>query len=291
MTCVTPNDHIVYMSVIKCKYAFVLAENVDADAVYDEILGVIEQYYPTHNLVDSYEYGDEISAHIAIEELDGKTYYRICDETANKKKDYTNIGNYANSIMSQLDAKGLISKFYAPGQIGYEQDVYGYAPLSYPIESSELLEEYVEENNLDCTVEFTPYSNENPSWVDCDTYTLNFTEERTVEENFILAADIYKELGLTAHCLILESSTTTYGTDSLSSSITGENLLGDANGDTKLNARDCSFIARTIAASKISELPMEADFNKDGKVNIRDAAALAGYLVSLYDNNIHNPNV
>lgn len=66
---------------------------------------------------------------------------------------------------------------------------------------------------------------------------------------------------------------------------TTEAVIGDANNDTALNVRDCSYIARKIAYGAPQEISDAADFNADGKINIRDAAAIAGYLVSLYNNN------
>lgn len=50
-------------------------------------------------------------------------------------------------------------------------------------------------------------------------------------------------------------------------------LLGDINGDDKVNVRDCAFIASKLAkGEKLSDI---ADYNEDGKVNVRDAAAIA----------------
>lgn len=54
-------------------------------------------------------------------------------------------------------------------------------------------------------------------------------------------------------------------------------IIGDANGDGKVNVRDAAYIASTIAKGQIID-PLKnpsADFNEDGKVNVRDAAALA----------------
>jgi mucin-2 len=52
-------------------------------------------------------------------------------------------------------------------------------------------------------------------------------------------------------------------------------IYGDADKDGVLNVRDAAYIARMIAKEKQSELTLDADFNKDGVVNIRDAAAIA----------------
>ena len=54
--------------------------------------------------------------------------------------------------------------------------------------------------------------------------------------------------------------------------------FGDVNGDGKLNIRDVSYMAASIARGKGSSLPSEADFNKDGQKNIRDAAFMASFI-------------
>ena len=57
-----------------------------------------------------------------------------------------------------------------------------------------------------------------------------------------------------------------------------EVIMGDVNGSGKVDVRDVSFIARKVAGGKAADLPDSADFNKDGRKNIRDAAALANKL-------------
>ncbi len=54
--------------------------------------------------------------------------------------------------------------------------------------------------------------------------------------------------------------------------------VGDTNGDDKIDARDCSFIAVKIASGEGESLPDSVDFNGDKKVNVRDAAAIANFL-------------
>ncbi len=55
-------------------------------------------------------------------------------------------------------------------------------------------------------------------------------------------------------------------------------VLGDANGDNKLDVLDCTYIARLLAQRKSIMLTEASDFNKDGKVNIMDAMEIAKYL-------------
>lgn len=57
-------------------------------------------------------------------------------------------------------------------------------------------------------------------------------------------------------------------------------LKGDANRDGKVNVRDAAFIALMLAQGKENELPACADYNEDNKINVRDAAAIAKFLAS-----------
>lgn len=50
-------------------------------------------------------------------------------------------------------------------------------------------------------------------------------------------------------------------------------LKGDANKDGKVDVRDAATIARSL--SKGDKLPKQADYNGDGKADVRDAAAIA----------------
>lgn len=59
-----------------------------------------------------------------------------------------------------------------------------------------------------------------------------------------------------------------------------DSIIGDANGDDKLNVRDCAFIANALACGKGNTLPENADYNGDGKINVRDAAAIAKFLAT-----------
>jgi len=53
---------------------------------------------------------------------------------------------------------------------------------------------------------------------------------------------------------------------------------GDANGDGKINVRDAAAIASALAGGKSDNLSDISDFNMDGKINVRDAAAIASSL-------------
>ena len=84
-----------------------------------------------------------------------------------------------------------------------------------------------------------------------------------------------------------EQTTTTETTSIITTATTTEitttttepiKIKGDANGDNKLNVRDCAYIARMLAKGKKEEIPENADFNNDKIIDVRDAAAIARYL-------------
>lgn len=55
-------------------------------------------------------------------------------------------------------------------------------------------------------------------------------------------------------------------------------LLGDANSDGKVNARDASIIRRYLAGIEVDINLQAADFDKNGQVQARDATAILRYL-------------
>ena len=77
-----------------------------------------------------------------------------------------------------------------------------------------------------------------------------------------------------------EETTTETTTTTTETKPIAETVVGDANGDGKLNVRDAANIAYMLATGKVDQLPEEADFNGDGKINVRDAAAIAKFLAS-----------
>ena len=66
----------------------------------------------------------------------------------------------------------------------------------------------------------------------------------------------------------------------LTGSLTDDYILGDVNGDGKVNINDATEIQRyTAKIRKFTDSQMiSADFNRDGKVNINDATAIQVYI-------------
>ncbi len=55
-------------------------------------------------------------------------------------------------------------------------------------------------------------------------------------------------------------------------------MFGDANADGKITVRDAAAIAAGLANSNVDELPGNGDYNRDGSVTVRDAAKIASDL-------------
>jgi len=81
-----------------------------------------------------------------------------------------------------------------------------------------------------------------------------------------------------------EQTTTTETTSIITTATTTTTepikIKGDANGNNKLDVRDCAFIASALANGTADDLTEISDFNSDGKINVRDAAAIANHLAS-----------
>lgn len=68
--------------------------------------------------------------------------------------------------------------------------------------------------------------------------------------------------------------------DAIAAQAEAEVVLGDANGDGKLNTADAAAIAKyVVGLGTVDE--KAADYNKDGKVNVADAAAIIKAIVGL----------
>lgn len=100
--------------------------------------------------------------------------------------------------------------------------------------------------------------------------TTDKSTETETTETTVTSTDVGSETSAT-------EVTTSAVTTAISTTET-EPSEGDANGDGKLNVRDAAAIASALAKGLADTLKDIADFNKDGKVNVRDAAAIASYL-------------
>ncbi len=116
---------------------------------------------------------------------------------------------------------------------------------------------------------------------DCEIYGYANSEVERYADEFSLNFNNIQEPSATTTTLTTTSKPTTTTVTTITTPIVTtekNNILGNVNGDDKLDVRDCAFIASVLASGKSDTLTKEADFNGDGKVNVRDAAAIAKFL-------------
>ena len=107
---------------------------------------------------------------------------------------------------------------------------------------------------------------------DISYYALHY-DDRSEENVFGTFLALYKKYGAVVNACGLVTAEEYYSDETSS-------VNGDANDDNITNVRDCAFIATAIANGKADTLPDAADYNKDGKKNVRDAAALSSDLAA-----------
>lgn len=316
---------------------FILSEDVDYEEVNERVIEIFEEFYPDNYLGvspvptegmqptnDTYpayleyvnNYSKNYKPNLTSKTVDGVTTYTLC---ANNK--YVHSLNdekvaaarkYSMAFMEKLNEEKLISAFYDFGE------KYMVVPVDnemfYSTEDINVINNYIKENNIDCTLD--KYSNYY--------YKLNSADDDIATE-FSIAADIYEATSITVKPINTKEpfSTYSYGKNSLEDLATNAttepatapateavttasttatepittttttttdtntnvttNIIGDANRDNKLDIRDAAYIARLCAKSSMKQysiIPEWADYNNDGVVNIRDAAAIAKDLVN-----------
>lgn len=268
------------------RFEFVLKDN-NYEAVKEHLLEIILEYYPVSYVQIEVEglsiYGgkdENISFTIGdihssnCGEAVGRVIFApnnstsVSDENKEKMK----------AIMQKLNEENLISKFYEAGQISrgsmYYVDDFGKSNFyEYLAEGIDVkaLQTYIDENNLNCIMQ--PYVNEDDYML---YYRLVPNKEMEFDEYFNIVTNIYENLNYKPGISFIDTNTYYYETNSLEMvSSESEIILGDVNGSGNVDVRDVSFIAGKIAGGKAAELPNSADYNKDSKVNVRDAAAIA----------------
>ncbi len=171
-------------------------------------------------------------------------------------------GVFKNTAINSIMLNSQISVI---GALPYKKPT-EYLNIGGIIESHPLTDEPVCVFDADC--EIYGYANSEAERY-ADEYGLNFNN---VEEPSVITTTVTPTSKPTA------TTVTTITTPIVTTE--KNNILGNVNGDDKLDVRDCAFIASVLASGKSDTLTKEADFNGDGKVNVRDAAAIANYLVT-----------
>ncbi|MGN1480724.1 dockerin type I repeat-containing protein [Porcipelethomonas sp.] len=111
---------------------------------------------------------------------------------------------------------------------------------------------------------------------------MGFSQANIDKFNLYVTAIPYGDLTLKGNA---GTEIETYAKGKFINFVSGNYVLGDANGDGKFDIRDAAWVARNLASGV--EITVEtnpaADFNQDGKVNVRDAAAMARDLATKKD--------
>lgn len=172
---------------------FVLNEDVNNEEADKRIKEIFDEFYPENNLNDTYEdiispdYNKNDKAFLSSKTVKGVTTYCVCvahktvssidDERVVKAK------QYSKDFMNKLNEENLISEFYDFGEV-YEVDNWGKGPdFRYGIDVDiEKVNEYISENNINCTIEN----------VNDDYYEMKFNDDTDKLEQFLIAADIYE---------------------------------------------------------------------------------------------------
>ncbi len=116
--------------------------------------------------------------------------------------------------------------------------------------------------------------------VDKETGEIAYTGKVTVTEG--VAETTAVTSGSPTVTTVTTVSTTISGTGTPDTENPSDGLRGDANLDGKVNVRDAATVAGALAKKITDTLPQLADYNNDGQINVRDAAAIAGYLANAH---------
>lgn len=209
----------------------------------------------------------------------------------------TDKGYKTNAFVAQATTTGSLWTKDMPTRAGYsiynfadalEGFVYGdlYPPKACLMTSSNTGK--LRTGGTDAGEHLCQFDIEIPADAEAGTYTINFKKAYAGIGVIDQEGDNMEMVPITnvntLSITIGDDSSSTDPTDPSDSTDPSEGdgddfLLGDANLDGKVNVRDCAAIASALAKGKAADLPQKnADYNQDGKVNVRDAAALAADL-------------
>ncbi len=249
----TNNSYVFFAHPDYSRFGFTVNDKLNYEEISNNIDNIIKEYYPNNTESDS------TAPKIEINSYEDTTVYTIGytdDKALMENKD-----NIA-AIRKELEAENLITYFYEAGDIYLAEFSESFDNFSYKSISNEQMQsdkevvsEYIEKNEIDCSVVLNGVN----------TFAVVPSADMTFNEYFNIVIDICEELNISPSIATIETGYRTMF----------DIHIGDANSDSKLNVRDCAFIASALAQGRNDELKDNADFNGDGNVNVRDAAAIA----------------
>ncbi|MGN0613794.1 MAG: hypothetical protein ACI4JB_07815 [Porcipelethomonas sp.] len=283
-------------------FEFVLSGDVNYEDVNDRVIEIFKEYFPENNLDDTYE--DKIKpdydpgAYISSYTLSGATIYRVGISKCLLEPDDEAVqaGREASkAVMQKLNDENLISAFYDIGQV-YSVEVFSHTVFEYSSDlDPETANALLAEKGLKFRIE--DYTDEDDDLI---SYRMVSDEEAGFEEYFSAAADIYEATGvrpgiwyidemttemvgknaLEAEPEITTTSPVTTSPETTSTTVSITVSDPEQEQTEEYTVRDAAFIAQKLAQGKAEELPDSADFNCDGVINVRDAAAIAKFLAT-----------
>ncbi|MBR2086142.1 MAG: dockerin type I repeat-containing protein, partial [Oscillospiraceae bacterium] len=210
-----------------------------------EVLDIIDKYYPGVKTAWNPDYPSiRIDDGINVVAEPSRRGYAIYDE-----RDLSEKTEIANALMHDLAANGLITEFYGWGQTAsYSKPIATPAILYYPncYESNDELyltdldkvKNYLKENHAECEVVMEESDSSKEPDLKKPAYHITVPETMTARDEFMLAIELYQNLGISARFFEFNSA---------SGSLVGHNAM-ERPGDTNL---DCEVdILDVIAANK-----------------------------------------
>jgi len=281
-------------------FSFVLNEGVDFENVDTRVNEIFREFYPEENYNDEGEYVPFINA---ITSDDGITIYTsyFSNKPISSASDeiVTEAKKHSKDIMEKLNDEKLISAFYDFGEV-YDivQQDKPYDLLYWATDDITLVNEYIKENNINCTMEkISDYF-----------YELVPTDDMDVVDKFNLAVDIYEETSikikgwgnledgfiLYGENSLKENSSTTIPVETTVSTITPSETTETTVSTTTTTGLTTTPIVTTVitTTSEVSAIKttsnitttttepkkITGDANGDNEVDVRDCAFIASKL-------------
>lgn len=265
---------------------FRLRDGLDAETARPKVLEITEKYYP--GVTEAWN--TEFNSAWVGQGID-KPDYQLSYAGFSQSKDFgltfdlydtqqsEDAAQKADGLRKDLAAAGLLSEFYSWGQTAdYERIEDGAGVLCYPNCSDdytkydiESVNNYLTENHAGYTVELIgEQMNADPNPYR-SAFRIKTSDAITAKDEFMLAIELYEQLGLRAQYAVLETAS--------GSMLSGSNAM-ECPGDTNL---DCEVdILDVIAANKnilgVGTLDKtgvkNADMNGNGTTDPDDSLAI-----------------
>jgi len=274
------------------QFVFILNDDVNQAEVDGRIREIFREFYPEENYADA-----EYMPQIYDTEYHGKEAYichfaaRMIDIQSPNDERIVEARKSSKEMMKKLYDENLIVAFY---DFGETYDLMQYPPgvdwIRYE-HSADIVEKYIEENNIDCVIE-------RQGETGCE---LIFSDDVKLPERMSIAADIYEATSI--KCKIWGNYESTYSIRfgknaleelSVQTSTSALNfgtptIAGDIDLNNEQGTADIIVLSKYIANSQLYPITdptalANADMNQDKEVNSLDANILVEMSLGDYEN-------